>query len=45
MEKGGKIMLRISYKQVIQNADDLTTSGISASFLELNTQSSGINIL
>ncbi len=38
-------MLRISYKQAIKNADYVTISGISASFLELNAQSSGINIL
>ncbi len=38
-------MLRISYKQVIKNADYVTISGISASFLELNSQSSGTNIL
>jgi len=38
-------MLRISYKQVIDNADYVTTSGISASFLELNTQPSGTIIL
>jgi len=38
-------MLRISYKQVFSNAYELTILGISASFLELNTQSSGSNIL
>jgi hypothetical protein len=38
-------MLRIRYEQTVQIADDLTILGISASFLELNTQSSGTNIL
>ncbi len=38
-------MLRISYIQQTQIADELTSLGISASFLELNTQSSGNYIL
>jgi len=38
-------MLRIRIEQVNKTADDLVIFGIGASFLELNTQSSGINIL
>jgi len=38
-------MLKLRYEQVVQIADDTSVLGISASFLELNTQSSGINIL
>jgi len=38
-------MLRLIYKKVIKSANELTILGMSASILELNIQSSGIDKL